>query len=578
MNVLDFKKNICHLFKAKYTPHIATIIIGILICVNILGFVGTSLGGNYDWLMLPAKYFGMPNELAEYYNNQTLYNYNGGLGWDGQFYYYISNDILGVKGFSQFVDSPSYRWQRIGLPALAKVVSLLFLKENVSVSVFTGANLFIVLFGYFVTAQWFVKNKKNVLWIVPWVLSCGVLITIRQALPDAAADALFIVAFIMLLQKKYYIYSLFMTLTCLTREGYVLIAFFIFIAFILNKYDTWKFWDNKKIKFKHFIVIAFPGIIFVCWYLYVTIHFGVFPFKQAYNIQQFYMVGWFQYIIQRISENNMGEVAGLLLYGMLVISALGIAVNLGKKNFIYWTLIPYIILVSSFGSTVMQHWTGYLKGISILFLLIPFMIVQYEDFYIDIYRFNCGRRIVKIINLTQIIQTVMAIILSISLVVSGYAIKYWGQSILKDNYYYHSRETIENVQDITDYSCDFEVTNFEYEKYSKIPSAFVDDYAICSVRFRNNSKFPWSNLGDKSGRGAVKISYQIYQNGLIIQEGERYNLTSSVNPGEPEERELYITYPEKPGKYIVRVSLIQEGVNWFYNLGTGYMDISIEVK
>ena len=85
MNVLDFKKNICHLFKAKYTPHIATIIIGILICVNILGFVGTSLGGNYDWLMLPAKYFGMPNELAEYYNNQTLYNYNGGLGWMGSF-------------------------------------------------------------------------------------------------------------------------------------------------------------------------------------------------------------------------------------------------------------------------------------------------------------------------------------------------------------------------------------------------------------------------------------------------------------------------------------------------------------
>lgn len=97
MNLLYLKERLCHLLKAKYAPHIAIVIIGIIICANIFDFVGTSLGGNYDWLMLPAKYFGMPNELAEYYNNQTLYNYNDGVGWDGQFYYYISNDILGYK-------------------------------------------------------------------------------------------------------------------------------------------------------------------------------------------------------------------------------------------------------------------------------------------------------------------------------------------------------------------------------------------------------------------------------------------------------------------------------------------------
>ena len=44
------------------------------------------------------------------------------------------------------------------------------------------------------------------------------------------------------------------------------------------------------------------------------------------------------------------------------------------------------------------------------------------------------------------------------------------------------------------------------------------------------------------------------------------------------EREIFISYPKEKGKYIVRISLIQEGVSWFYQQNMGYEDVEINIK
>ena len=215
-----------------YISYIVTAIVGIYIICNISLWVGKSLGGNYNWLFLPSKMFGMPEKISQYDKTEPLFKYNDGSGWDGQFYYYISNDLLGTKGYSNNVDSPSYRWQRIGLPLIAKIISMCLLKKQVSVLVYTMTNLLIVLLGFFCAIKYLKKINRTFTWAIPWVLSCGVMVTIRCGLPDAAADALFIMAFIFLLEHKYIWYAILMTMTCLSREGYVLIAFCIFIIFI----------------------------------------------------------------------------------------------------------------------------------------------------------------------------------------------------------------------------------------------------------------------------------------------------------------------------------------------------------
>lgn len=562
----------------KFLPYIVTAIIGIYIICNICGFVGKSLGGNYNWLVLPAKMFGMPDAISQYDKMEPIYKYNDGCGWDGQFYYYISNDLLGTKGYSNNVDAPSYRWQRIGLPLIAKIVSMCLLKKQVSVLVYTMTNLLIVLLGFLCAIKYLKKININFMWAIPWVLSCGVLITVRCGLPDAAADALFIMAFIFLLENKYIWYSIFMTMTCLSREGYVLIAFCMFIIFILNKLEKLPFVCNRKIYFKNFIIMAMPGIVFLAWYLYVSVHFGVMPYKQAYGITNIYLVGWIQNLIKSISGNDYVQTVGLFFYLIVVMWSLVAAIRMGKKRCIYWGLIPYIILVSSFGDTVLFHWTGYLKGISVLYFLLPFMVLQYNKRFIIIKEEQKNKIENREINITQRLQMGLGGILIFSILMSYVYLNNWGWDILKASYFYNPVEVSDDFQTIENYDCKFKVVSYDYDKFSRIPDRFVAPYAIANISIKNNGNQIWSNIGNSEGNGAVKISYQIFQNDKVVQEGDRYNLLKSVQPGEEMEREIFISYPKEKGKYVVRISLIQEGVSWFYQQNIGYEDIEIQVK
>ena len=47
-----------------------------------------------------------------------------------------------------------------------------------------------------------------------------------------------------------------------------------------------------------------------------------------------------------------------------------------------------------------------------------------------------------------------------------------------------------------------------------------------------------------------------------------------VEPGETVTMDMYVQMPKDPGQYILRLSLVQEGVLWFYIVGGGYMDMN----
>ena len=65
-----------------YISYIVTAIVGIYIICNISLWVGKSLGGNYNWLFLPSKMFGMPEKISQYDKTEPLFKYNDGSGWD----------------------------------------------------------------------------------------------------------------------------------------------------------------------------------------------------------------------------------------------------------------------------------------------------------------------------------------------------------------------------------------------------------------------------------------------------------------------------------------------------------------
>ena len=206
------------------------------------------------------------------------------------------------------------------------------------------------------------------------------------------------------------------------------------------------------------------------------------------------------------------------------------------------------------------------------------MVLQYNDQFITIEEEKNNKLENQKINITQRVQMGLGVFLIFSILMSYVYLYNWGGDILKENYFYNPVEISDDVQTIENYDCKFEVLSYDYDKFSKMPEKFVTPYAIANIYIKNNGNQIWSNIGNSEGNGAVKISYQVFQNGKVIQEGERYNLLKSVQPGEEMEREIFISYPKEKGKYIVRISLIQEGVSWFYQQNMGYEDVEINIK
>jgi len=152
-----------------------------------------TLQGDIDHHILSGEMFGTPAALKER-GLQPLYRGPGMTGWDGQFYYYMANDILALKDTPQHIDAPSYRYQRIGLSLYTAIVAKLLWRDWVSPSLFFWSYLGLLLAAVWAGARLFQRLGASPYLILFWVLGVGPQITLFNALPDAAADAFMILA------------------------------------------------------------------------------------------------------------------------------------------------------------------------------------------------------------------------------------------------------------------------------------------------------------------------------------------------------------------------------------------------
>lgn len=563
----------------------ALILTGVMSCL-LLSYIGKSFGGNFEYTIRSSTYFGMPEKIRTELGMPYTYTDGQTLGWDGQFYYYISNDLLGLKDTSIHVDSPSYRWQRIGFPFLAWTISKILFRKYVTAKIYLFTNLLLLFAAAFVSARYFLSKKYNLLWIIPWFFSVGVTITLFNALPDGAADALFIIAFIMLLKKKIPLYSLFMTLACLSREGYVLIAFMVFLLGFLGKIKDSEIIKDKKISVKNFFILAMPGMIFVIWYAYVSIHFGVPPYKQALGIQQLFLTAWPTYIIKAINSSNALEFISLIVYIFMIIAAMVLSIKAGRQNKLFYIVAPYAFLVGSFGPTVMSHYSGYLKGISVLYFMIPLMALSLKKQEIKLEGTD------EVLDFRRVRLVALGLIMVFVFANSMQALKDkmmydWFQPEVAVSQEKNKTQVVEVANPLNDYSAKIEIVSNEKNALSNIPlsSLFVADYSVLTVRVTNTSDCIWPNTMQSDGYGKMAVSYKWYKDtgnnidpDSQIIEGGRTTFGKSVLPDETVTMGLYITYPKESGDYVLRLSAIQEGYAWFYSYGTGYADIKVQVN
>jgi 4-amino-4-deoxy-L-arabinose transferase-like glycosyltransferase len=103
--------------------------------------------------------------------------------------------------------------------------------------------------------------------------------------------------------------------------------------------------------------------------------------------------------------------------------------------------------------------------------------------------------------------------------------------------------------------------------------------ARVKVMVTNTSDSVWSAEGGEEGEYRVTASSRWLVGGQALAgEATRATLSRDVRPGETEEVWVPVAAPSRPGQYTLVLSMVQERVAWFCDVGGGEARLSILVK
>jgi hypothetical protein len=113
-----------------------------------------------------------------------------------------------------------------------------------------------------------------------------------------------------------------------------------------------------------------------------------------------------------------------------------------------------------------------------------------------------------------------------------------------------------------------------------IPAEMVVAQTVSAdVTIRNGSTRTWPSKPNPKGRHAVNLSYHWLDSKrqIVVFDGLRTPLPRDLGPGESVTLRATIRAPEKAGKYLLHVTMVQEAVAWFSESDGGHILIPVAV-
>lgn len=538
---------------------------------------GHNYWGNSFWpLEASAKWERYATYLHEHWGLAPLSS-AASHGWDGQFYFYPSNDLFAQEPASDWIDSPMYRFGRVGPALVAKCLAWGMGESFVSPFLYVLGSLLCVSCATWALACAFRERGLSVLYVLPWVSSTAVQSTFRHGLVDAMADSGFILAFLAH-QKRSWFYVPCMTLALLSRENYAIAACVIFCMTVWKKRDSEALWA------------AVPGLILLMWHGFLYWRFRnigggsllAWPFegyvtawKEVLSMPSFSLFAWVQ----------MG---GLLFF----VTTLGIgfwyalqAIRCGA--YAWWPLIAQNLVAFCLGSVVMALFTFYLRYISLFFAFLPCMI---QD----------GRRRISWVWPSSFLA------LSLCVGLGGE----FGSKFMREISTPFSMPPAQFLHGPTEISAvapslltaprgRVEIEAMTLRPFSDMPLSawFTPDYRVYDVKVTNGGEVPWRSEIVVPTQGALMLNaarfenryldYGIFLTSLwylepehrLVHVGHKCCLPSSVAAGETVDAQVIVVPPSRPGRYTLRLALVQKNGNYFFEStnGEGFTDLSVEV-
>ncbi|MGC3028678.1 hypothetical protein ACPUER_26670 [Burkholderia sp. DN3021] len=538
------------------------------ICLELF-LSGRLILGHFSQFMIPSDKFGLPTQLRDH-GLTTFFRESG--GWDGQFYYAMSNDVLALRDTVAHLDTPAYRYQRIGIPLIANIVSKLMGQTWVSPLVYYSTNLGLVLLATVLGSRWFQQHGRSPYLILLWSLAAGVQITILNGLPDAGADALLILALICWYERRAALYVFAMSFAALAREAYVVVPFFAgagaLLGWVLNR-ETAVHRNRLPV-----IAHALPVAVMLAWQVYVRLHIGspqtgavllTWPFADTLRYAFLGLRG-----LHPLVGGGKGrlEGGGLILHLLLVI-AMGIAMLVVLRACLRGKVKQYEVagfalafgtlsaMYLCFNYIVVQHYSGYFKASDMFLFALPFMLLAID----------------KVVPRALIIAFAA---------IAAFFFFLFAQDRLSGGHWIEQPAQVyieDHAACLTSFDAQTAPLAITEVGGVRWVSRLLDrKLMLVEVKLTNRSSVAFSPT---KGVGSVKVGYQWLdeKTGKVVVDGARAMLSDQLQPGQSAVLTVPVEKPASPGDYRLVISPVQEGCAWFYQVNkSSAFDIVVHVR
>jgi hypothetical protein len=335
--------------------------------------------------------------------------------------------------------------------------------------------------------------------------------------------------------------------------------------------------------------VTMPVVIFAAWQSYLRHHFGVAPSDQAGGILGPFLKGFMQSFRSVLSGYHpladgrqyivAGELRMLIVFGALLFLYLAVfcLVILQLRNFsdpgiVIVAFAPTVMIYFFLGSTVMMHYSGYLKAANIILFLVPWGVASLNSLSCKFRYILLGLILIcTMAELSQFAQDRLRI-QSTALPLPSTIDEQSGYFDLKSLPIAEHQSALNSLASKVVIAGNYSFFSRElFRELRRLP-----EIRVFEVDVTNLGEEPYLRV---SGWGAVRLSYHWLSADAtkILGDGRRAYIQMPLLPGQTQRVKLYVEYPRQPGDYVLRISLVQEGNTWFYFQGLGFSDFLVKV-
>lgn len=337
-------------------------------------YVHMTQAGNYDGpLMHGTTYPAPPSERAA-----GMRSTHPGTGWDGQFYFWVSNDLWVTPEVAPYTILPSYRYQRVGLPLLARLSGAMIGRTRTTPFHYFVTQFVVVSIGFGAVVRYLAMNLVNPAYSICWVFSTGMLLCLTHGLPDPTCDSLMLLSLIALMGRRLWLYTLCATLMCLGRETYVLIPFMVWSGTTLG----WIRWGEPIGRIRAVLLTAVPGAVLLAWTAYLANRLGEPMLAASRDIPWGRLVdyplraAWIGFVADWRAGNTI-EVLSKLVAVVTCVGGFTAAAIHARRSLPFLVSLPFLALLLCAGGVIWEDRLGHAKN-ALPFLVVSLLLLPYS--------------------------------------------------------------------------------------------------------------------------------------------------------------------------------------------------------